>query len=141
MRKLTLTLLFLSLLSGCGGSDSPFDYMPVTGTLSYEDGSPIPAGGIKLVFESQAPPVGDAFPRPASVNLGRDGKFDNVTSYKYGDGLTPGKHKVTIFYATDAEGKLLIPKEYTSGATTPLVIDTANLPIEIKVPKPEATDN
>ncbi len=136
MRKLTLVLLILALLPGCGGSNSPFDYVPVEGTLSYEDGSQIPAGGIKLIFDSQAPPVGDAYPRPATVIVGREGKFDKVTSYKYGDGLTPGKHKVSILYANDAGGNLLIPREYINGATTPLVIDTADLPLKIKVPRP-----
>ncbi len=136
LHKITLLLIVLTLLPGCGGSDSPFDYLPVTGKLSYEDGTPIPAGGIKLIFESQAPPVGDAYPRPGSVNIGRDGSFKDVTSYKYGDGLTPGKHKVTILYANDAEGNLLIPRDYVNGTTTPLVIDTANLPLAIKVPRP-----
>jgi len=48
----------------------------------------------------------------------------------------PGKHKVSIIYATDAQGKLLIPEEYTDLTTTPLVIDTADSPLVIKVPRP-----
>jgi hypothetical protein len=131
-------LIFVSLLlaSGCGGSESPFDYVKVAGTLSYEDGSPVPAEGIKLIFDSQAPPVGDAHPRPGSVVLDAEGGFKEVTSYKYGDGLVPGKHKVSILYATAADGKPLVPAEYTKGRTTPLVVDTADAPLEIKVPRP-----
>ncbi len=126
----------MALSLGCGGSSSPFDYVSVEGKLSYEDGTPIPAGGIKLIFDSQAPPIGDAYPRPGTVIVGPEGRFQEVTSYKYGDGLTPGKHKVTIHYATDKQGKLLIPREYTRGVTTPLVVDTADLPLNIKVPRP-----
>jgi len=34
-------------------------------------------------------------------------------------------------------GELLVPKEYTSIATTPLVVNTDDAPLEIKVPKPK----
>lgn len=124
------------LLSGCGGTGSPFDYVTVVGKLTYEDGTPIPAEGIKLVFDSQAPPVGNAHPRPGTSMVSPTGEFKDVTSYKFADGLVPGKHKVSILYATDAAGKLLVPAEYTKASTTPLVIDTAESPLEIKVPKP-----
>ena len=123
------------LLSGCGGTGSPFDYVKVSGKLTYDDGTPIPAQGIKLIFDSQAPPVGDAHPRPGSVMVDASGEFKDVTSYKYADGLVPGEHKVSILYATDAKGKLLVPPEYTKGSTTPLVVDTANSPFEIKIPR------
>jgi hypothetical protein len=125
------------LTSGCGGTGSPFDYVKVSGKLSYEDGTPIPAEGIKLVFDSQAPPVGNAHPRPGSAMVSAGGAFQDVTSYKYADGLVPGKHKVSILYATDADGTLLVPADYTKASTTPLVVDTADSPFEIKVPKPK----
>ena len=38
------------LLGGCSGTGSPFDSVPVTGKVAYEDGSPIPAQGIKVYF-------------------------------------------------------------------------------------------
>lgn len=128
----------VALGSGCGGTNSPFDYVKVSGRLSYEDGTPIPANGIKLIFDSQAPPVGNAHPRPGSAMVSASGEFKDVTSYKYADGLVPGKHKVSILYATDANGKLLVPAEYTKGSTTPLVVDTADSPFEIKVPRPKS---
>jgi hypothetical protein len=136
-QNLVLCGLAVVLGSGCGGTGSPFDYVKVTGKLTYEDGTPIPAKGIKLVFDSQAPPVGDAHPRPGSAMVDANGDFKDVTSYKYADGLVPGKHKVSILYATDEAGKLLVPSEYTKANSTPLVVDTANLPLEIKVPKPQ----
>jgi hypothetical protein len=129
----------LSVLAGCG-SGEPFDYVKVQGTVNYTDGSPLPIKGFQLRFESQAPPKGTAYPPHAQTSVS-DGKFDVVTSHKYGDGLVPGKHKVIFAYATDSSGKLVVPPEYTETATTPLEVDTANSPFDIKVPKPGASEN
>ncbi|HEX3600887.1 MAG TPA: hypothetical protein VHU84_12135, partial [Lacipirellulaceae bacterium] len=81
--------------------------------------------------------VGNAHPRRGMANVGPDGKFDCVTSYKYGDGLVPGKHKVVIQGAADRGGMPSVPKEDTSEDTTKIIVDTANLPLDIKVPKPK----
>lgn len=134
--QLPVTLTLLIFLCGCGGTGSPFDYVRVSGTITYEDGTPIPADGIKLVFDSQAPPVGKAHPRPGSVSVNAQGEFKDVTSYKYADGLVPGKHKVSVLYATDSEGNLLVPSECTKASTTPLEVDTAYSPFKILVPRP-----
>jgi hypothetical protein len=121
---------------GCG-SGGPFKYVRVSGKVTYEDGSPIP-GGCRLMFSSQdVAPVENAYPRPGMANVDANGNFDCVTSYKYGDGLVPGKHKVAIQAANERDGKLVVPKEYASTETTPLVIDTADSPLDIKVPKPK----
>jgi hypothetical protein len=132
MRYVVL-LLAVSIL-GCG-SGSPFNYKKVKGKISYEDGEPLP-GGLELRFMAlEAPQVENAHPRPAIANVNAQGEFECVTSYKYGDGLIAGKHKVAINMGTDA--KPIVPKEYTSLATTPLIIDTADSPFDIKVPKPK----
>jgi hypothetical protein len=128
-----LLIVICAAVSGCG-SDNPFEYVPVSGKVSYDDGS-VYTGG-QLQFESQAPPQGNLRPRPATAAINSDGSFDSVTSYKPGDGLVPGKHKVAFIFATDAQGKPLVPQEYMSVATSPLVIDTADAPLTIKVPKP-----
>ncbi len=127
-------ILFVCLLSaGCGSSD-PFDYIKASGKISYEDGTPIP-GGLRLVFVSQdVAAVGNAHPRQGMANADANGNFDSVTSHKFGDGLVPGKHKV--FVAAEQGSKPRVPKEYMSELTTPLIVDTANLPLDIKVPKP-----
>jgi hypothetical protein len=136
MLKRFMVITTFTLLLGCS-NNSPFEYIAVQGQLTYEDGSTIPAKGIRLQFITiDVKPHKGAHPRPATTQLNSQGHFDSVTSYKYGDGLVPGRHKVAIFYATDKNGKLLVPKAYTHAATTPLIVDTADTPLKIKVPKP-----
>jgi hypothetical protein len=129
-------ILFCCVCLGCGPR-SPFSYVKSYGKITYEDGTVIPAG-LRLQFAAMdAPEVAGAHPRPGIANVNGQGEFDCVTSYKYGDGLVSGKHKVSIEQATDAKGKPLVPPQYCSIATTPLVVDTKTLPFDIKVPKPK----
>ena len=123
---------------GCTGSVSPYDYIPVSGTVTYEDGSPLPIGGYALNFYAlDAPDVEQgARPRPAQARVDASGKFEYVTSYKHADGLIPGRHRVAFFYATDKAGKSVVPKDYTLPGSSPLIVDTADAPLEIKVPRP-----
>lgn len=136
MRARQLTGVLLVVCLGCGPG-GPFEYVAVEGVLSYEDGTPLPVGGIRLKFIAQdAPIVEGASPRPATAHLDSKGHFNCATSYKYGDGLIPGKHKVVILNAVGKGGKPLVPSDYTSTRRTPLIIDTSTLPLEIKVPRP-----
>ena len=136
MRAQCLAGLLITICLGCGPG-GPFKYVPVEGVLSYDDGTPVPIGGIQLKFIAlDAPLVEGASPRPAIAHLNSEGQFECATSYKYGDGLVPGKHKVAILQAVDKNGELLIPDDYASTSRTPLIVDTAELPLEIKVPKP-----
>jgi hypothetical protein len=131
-----LCVLILSA-AGCGGSGSPYDYVPVSGKVTYEDGTPLPIGGFVIKFFAlDAPQVAGASPRLGQADVGPDGNFSSATSYKPGDGIIPGKHRVSFLYANDKAGKSLVPTEYTVPKESPLIVDTANLPLEIKVPKP-----
>ncbi len=133
----SLLVLICGFTVGCG-SGGPYDYVKVRGKISYEDGSPIPNKGIRLRFVAQdAPQTENAFPRPAFARVDSQGEFDCATSYKYGDGLIPGKHKVSIEMGNGPSVQLAVPKEFQTIATTPLVVDTADSPFEIKVPKPK----
>src|SRR3954462_4522935 len=126
----------LALCLGCG-SDSPFKYVRASGKITYEDGSPIP-GGIRLMFVPEnIEAKGNSHPRLGMADVDSSGKFDCVTSYKFGDGLVPGKHRVVIQGAADRAGIAAVPKEDTSAETTKITVDTGNLPFDIKVPKPK----
>jgi hypothetical protein len=126
-------------LAGCG-SGEPFSYVKVNGKASYSDGTPIPAK-IRLTFIAVNPPTTDqtTIPRPAAAITNSDGTFDNVTSHTYGDGLIPGKHKVVLTVESGRGGESttnLFAPEYSDPTKTPIEVDTANLPMEIKVKKP-----
>jgi hypothetical protein len=128
----------IALAGGCG-SDTPWSPVDVTGKVTYEDGSVIPVQSMKLYFAPQTPPKDTkTFPRQGSVGVNvADGSFADVTTYQYGDGLIPGKHKVIVVaYDGGRDLSPKVPRIYSSVTTTPLEIDTANLPIEIKIRKP-----
>jgi hypothetical protein len=127
--------------AGCSGGN-PYDMVAVSGTVKYEDGSLIPAETIILKFEPQAQSL-DAKTHPRKA-FGRvdvaTGAFDTITTHKYGDGIVAGKHKVLIMSSTK-EGKItkLVPNEYMSSADTPIEVDTADQPFEIRVKKPSGS--
>lgn len=128
-----LILGWLLCAAGCGSS-GPFDYVKVSGNVSFEDGEPLTVG--RVIFESQAASVGNAHPRAGVGDLSDSGDFESVTSYKPGDGLVPGEHKVAIMYAVDKNGKSLVPKELASIGTTTLIVNTDDSPFEIVIPRP-----
>jgi hypothetical protein len=124
---------------GCS-KGNPYDLVKVVGTVKYDDGSLIPADTIILKFEPEAAPIdAKTFPRKAygRVNVA-DGTFDTVTTHKYGDGIVVGKHKVLIIPTTN-DGKMtsLVPPECQSTEKTPVEVDTASQPLDIKVKKPK----
>lgn len=138
-RNGSIAILILWLLSGAGcDSENPFSQVQVSGTLTYDDGTLIPAEMIILKFEpleksldaKTFPPAGMSY-----VNV-EDGTFDVVTSHKYADGLVRGKHHVLVV-ATDAAGRVtdLVPPEYVDSHRTPLVVDTQDAPFRLLVRK------
>jgi hypothetical protein len=134
----SLILVGCCWLAGCG-SGGPFEYEKVSGRITYEDGSPIPVSGWRLRFVAQdAPQVAGAHPRPAFAIPDAAGNFDSVTSYKFGDGLIPGKHKVSIEMEGVTDARAPAPREYLSTHTTPLTVDTSQAPFDLKLPKPAA---
>ena len=128
--------LVLLILVGCGGG--PFSIVPVSGVVKYEDGTAIPHSDYRLKFVPQmGSPDGVSFPRVATAMIDGEGRFDQVTTHKYGDGLIRGKHKVYLKIGAGPGGKPLVPADYLDAETTPLIIDTAEgRSLEILVPKP-----
>ncbi len=130
--------LCVATLTGCSRGSDPFSYVKVSGTVSYEDGSRIPASSLVLNFISEMPSDAKVRPKVGMCYVDAEtGKFDAVTTHKANDGVVVGKHKVTI---TDQGHKPLpaniIPAIYSDSVKTPLEVDTDNLPFEIKVKKP-----
>jgi hypothetical protein len=130
-----LTIVVL-LSAGCGGE--PFRHVPVSGKVTYEDGSPIPVDGLSVAFHSQTPPVdAKTYPRPGMAAVDRaTGTLGSVTSHKFNDGLVQGKHKVVLMVSVGSLPPSIVPPEYGDLAKTPLEVDTASQPFHLKVRKP-----
>jgi hypothetical protein len=121
---------------GCN-SGQPFDYVPISGRITYEDGTTLPIDGtLRLTFYSDAPPVdGKYHPRPGSAFPDQNGDFADAMTMRPGDGLTSGTHRVTVGYmGRSATG--IVPDECTLKNKTPIVVDTSQQPFEIKIPRP-----
>lgn len=135
-----LLLLAVAFIAGCGSND-PFSYVRARGKVTYDDGTPIP-GKVRLAFQPEAPPIGNEHPHMGEAEANEQGEFNHVTSHKYADGLLQGKHKVAFSLGgMDVLGRPNVPKEYTDFATTPLEVDTKDLPFDIKIPKPTGAES
>ena len=122
---------------GCGSSD-PFTYVSVSGTVKYDDDTLIPADYITVTFHPLEGAIDKKTrPRAADANVNvEDGAFKEATSHKFGDGIVPGRHKVTVrAFDADMNELPIIPKSYTLVAETPLEINAADAPFAIRVPK------
>jgi hypothetical protein len=141
--KLWLILLVSVVVPGCGGS-VPFDIVPVSGKVTYEDGSLIPASSMLVTFNpirtgeksKVAPPGGQT-----NVNV-QDGTFSSVSSHRANDGLAVGKHKVVIVsFKKGPQGgsspSADVPAIYRKESSTPLEVDvnSSNQFLELKVRK------
>ncbi len=118
-----------------------YSYVKVSGKVTYSDGTAIPAFTLKLTFIAENPfpaPNEKAFVPKGKANTDKDGSFDVETSHFYGDGLKSGKHKVQVIPFDDHDQPIagLVPQEYRDAKTTPLEIDTADVPLAIRIKRP-----
>jgi len=118
------------------GKSQPFQYFKVQGKVTYEDGSLIPASRLVLRFiPVTKPDVGKLVPPAGSGEVDvRTGEFASVTSHRFGDGITPGEHKLLILAGGSA-----VPEEYTKLDTTPLMVNANDSPFEFRIRKPADT--
>ena len=127
----------LAALGGCGKT-GPYSCIKVSGKVTYEDGSPIPADEIEITFISQTPPIDlKTPPKPGHATAdGKTGKFEYATTFFTKDGIIVGEHKV-IFRCLKGKRLLpLLPSEYSKADTTPVKVQSSGSPFEFKLPKP-----
>ncbi|MEO2049243.1 MAG: hypothetical protein ABGX16_22010 [Pirellulales bacterium] len=96
--------------------------------------------GVYLQFVPQTPPLDKkTYPRPGVAEVAGDGTIELVTTYNFADGIVPGKHKVIVKSQNGAGMRTsAIAAKYGSARTTPLVVDTAEVPFQIKIKKPKS---
>jgi hypothetical protein len=120
-----LALGVICTLAGCGGA--PFAIKPVSGKVTYKDGSLIRADRIVITFVPQdvkAAGKNVAAAAKGDVNVA-DGTFAGLTTQKHNDGAIVGKHKVLVqAFKTGPAGVgepiAAVPAIYAKAATTPL---------------------
>lgn len=132
------------LVAAAGCSDEPFRTVPVSGKVTYEDGTPIPAPRLAIHFEPQLEPVeGKFYPKAATAEVDPEtGEFSMMTTHKMGDGAILGEHHVYIVPMTQlgtAAWRGVVPYEFTTPDTSPLraTVTRSGETFEFKVPKPQ----
>jgi hypothetical protein len=128
---LVAALCVFAIIPGCG-SKVPFDFAPVHGKVTYEDGSRIPADSMVVTFNpivkeksKMSPPGGRT-----QVNV-QDGTFSSVSSHRKDDGVAVGRHKVVIMAFEKGPGgssvpSAAVPSVYRNESTTPLEIEVGS---------------
>lgn len=121
------------VLAGCGGGPKLPPVAPVTGIVTFEDGTPLPRGTVQFVPEASSLPKG-AKGTPAVGNIGPDGHYTLKTAGV--EGAIVGLHKINV--RAQAEPKngmdtwppsLILEKynnEQTSGLTFEVKADQKN---------------
>ncbi len=80
------------IVIGCGTNPRP-QTIQIKGKLTY-DGGQWPAGGQLYLLPVQP---AEGYPRRAAIaKYDVDGKFDSPTSWEEGDGVVPGKYRVSV---------------------------------------------
>jgi hypothetical protein len=132
-----ISYIALFAAAGCGYS-TPYGCVRVSGKVTYDDGSPIPADEVRLIFYSQTPPVDPKMPpRKGMADADKTGKFDFATTFINRDGIIVGEHKVILQCIRKGQlARSLIPPEYGDAAKTPLKVRSGDSPFDLKVPKP-----
>jgi hypothetical protein len=137
-----LAAILVAVAPGCGGG-SPFGIVPVSGKVTYEDGSLIPAERIRVTFVPQAKPIDPkTYPSPGTAEVDvKTGEFKTMsTGAVYGNGATVGRNKVQIQALNgDETPSKAIPAVYADPAQTPIPeieVASGSPPFEFKIKKP-----
>jgi hypothetical protein len=127
---LIAALCIFASTTGCG-SKVPFDFVPVHGKVTYEDGSLIPADSILVTFNPIVVKEKGKFVPPGGrtdVNV-QDGTFSAVSSHRKDDGVAVGRHKVVVVAFAKGPNGSSAP----SSAVPPIYRQESSTPLEIEV--------
>ena len=133
--RLLAPLVLTILAAGCGSGR-----YPVSGRVTYEDGTPVEAGTV----------IGEATVEGKAIsvqgNIGNDGTFKWGTE-RAGDGATPGQYRVIVMPVPLADSELAEGKQpavdgkfgkfETSGLTFEVKPQKNELNIKVTRPKPK----
>jgi hypothetical protein len=123
-----LVVLGLAMTLGCG--HGPFSAVPVSGKVTFRDGSLIKADRIVVTLVPQGAAASGKMAAPGArgdVNVA-DGTFAGLTTHKPMDGVVLGRHKVVVQPLKKGPGGMdmplnVIPARYTQPDKTPLEVE------------------
>jgi hypothetical protein len=137
--RLLATLFLLTLASGCGSGR-----YPVTGRVTYEDGTPVEAGTVIGEATVDGKLVG------VQGNIERDGVF-SWGADKPDEGALPGNYRVLVMPVALGDGEMAEGKQpavdgkftkyETSGITFEVKAGKNELNITVTRPKPKPGGN
>lgn len=87
MRVRFVTVGLCALFAGCGGS--PIPTVPVSGTVKFADGRPMPGGWVSFRCEHEQKNL------TARGHIRQDGSF-TLSTFAQDDGAVVGKHQVIV---------------------------------------------
>ena len=126
-----LVLVGVGGLSGCGPK-APYDLTPVSGKITYSDGSLIEADQITVSFVPVDNPSEGPRPNGAmGVVNPRDGTF-SLTTGRLDDGAAVGKHRVSVIAF---KMRTLILRKHKITPAEVAVTDDGSMFIHLKVEK------
>ena len=96
--RLSLFLFACLFVIGCSGGK-----VSVTGTVKFQDGTPLKQGSVVLESEELA----------GQGRIGQDGSF-TIGMTRDGQGIQPGTYKVAIVDVQTGPGEYLIAEKYQS---------------------------
>jgi hypothetical protein len=126
-------VLVLAVAGGCKPS-----CVPVSGKVTYDDGTLIPADKIKLFFQDNRPEDPKVHPQSGMAEIDvKTGVFKSASTFAHNDGILKGEHKVIILCFVGGQTATdLVGPEYADAKKTPLTLDSSQSPFDIKVRKP-----
>ncbi len=138
--RVLFPLVLVILASGCSSGR-----YPVTGRVTYEDGSPVEAGTVIGEATVDGKPVG------VQGNIGADGSFSWGTD-RAGDGAVPGNYRVIVMPVALGDSELAEGKQpavdgkYTKFDTSGITFEVKptgknELNITVSRPKPKKKEN
>jgi hypothetical protein len=95
-----LSVAALAALAACGCRKvAQAPTIPVSGKVTYEDGSLVPANQMELKFVTTQPELYSQkdYPLAATARVDtRDGTFQEMTTWEHGDGVIAGEYDVEV---------------------------------------------
>ena len=136
---LSCVIASLAVATVAGCSRHPYSCVRVSGKVTYEDGSLIPAEQIRLIFISKTPPTDPKTPARNGLAIAdvETGDFESATTYVSGDGIIEGEQKVIIqCIRKGILARELVAAEFSDPAKTPFTVNTSDSPFLLKIRKP-----